>query len=469
MSDRSLPLVAGETAARPLYAVRPAGLPALLARLADTQAAWLRGNGFTAAAQELQLLPGEGGVAGAVLGLGDDHTPFAFGDLANRLPAEGAWRIEPGDFKDEDATLGFLLGAYRYEELKARSRPAATLAVSGQRRAIVEAEAIWMARDLINRPSNLLGPSELADAIVGLGRRYGAAPIRFEGTDLATAYPAIATVGYGSARPPVMAGFSWRGSKASDDSPLLALCGKGVCFDSGGLDVKPAESMVRMKKDMGGAAVLLGIARVLMEADAPIRLVLRVGCVENSVSGRAMRPLDVLRSRRGLTVEIGNTDAEGRLVLCDLLAEASDQHPDLLLDCATLTGAARTALGPDLPALFSTDDAWAKRLLAMGEARADAMWRLPLWHGYDSWLDSPVAEVSSTGSGRMAGAVVAALFLRRFITSKSPWVHFDVYAWNDTARPGRPEGGEAPLIRSVSAAIEANMVLMQGDRNMPVT
>ncbi len=460
MSDRSLPVVSGDSAARPLYAVRPASLQALLQQLPPAQAAWLRAAGFTGGAQELLLLPDPEGIAGAVAGLGDDRTPFAFGDLAGRLPADGAWRIEPGDFRPEDATLGFLLGAYRYGELKAAARPAATLAISRQKRALAEAEAIWMARDLINRPANLLGPNELADAITGLGRRYGAAPIRFEGADLVAAYPSIATVGAGSARPPVMAGFSWRGSRAADDAPLIALCGKGVCFDSGGLDLKPSESMLRMKKDMGGAAILLAVARVLMEADLPIRLILRVGCVENAVSGRAMRPLDVLRSRRGLTVEIGNTDAEGRLVLADLLAEASDQNPALLIDCATLTGAARTALGPDLPALFSNDDGWSERLLAAGRDRADPMWRLPLWDGYDRWLESQVADVSNTGSGKMAGAVVAALFLRRFITSKSPWVHLDVYAWNDTTRPGRPEGGEAPLVRSVSAAIEANVDVM---------
>jgi leucyl aminopeptidase len=267
----------------------------------------------------------------------------------------------------------------------------------------------------------------------------------------------------------VVAGFTWRGSAAGDDAPLISLCGKGVCFDSGGYDLKPAAAMLRMKKDMGGAANVLGIARLLMQADLPIRLAVRLGCVENSISGKAMRPLDVVQTRRGITVEIGNTDAEGRLVLCDLLAEASDERPALLLDCATLTGAARVALGPDLPAMFATDDDWAERLLAAGRRADDPMWRMPLWDGYDSWLDSQVADMNNVSSKSFAGSVVAALFMRRFLAPGTPWVHFDIYAWNDTARPGRPEGGDACALRAVTAAIESKMVVMQGDRNTPVT
>jgi leucyl aminopeptidase len=224
-------------------------------------------------------------------------------------------------------------------------------------------------------------------------------------------------------------------------------------FDTGGYDLKPSAGMLRMKKDMGGAANVLGLARMLMEADLPIRLSVRIGCVENSVSGHAMRPLDVIRTRRGLTVEIGNTDAEGRLVLCDLLAEASDENPALLIDCATLTGAARVALGPELPALFCNDDDWAMRLIAAGTECHDPMWRLPLWDGYDSWLDSPIADLNNVSSKPMAGAVTAALYMRRFIAPGVSWAHFDIYAWNDATRPGRPEGGEAQAIRAMAAAI----------------
>ena len=469
MSDRSLPVVAGDATARPVHAVRPEELEALLGGLSESQAAWVRAAGFGGKAQELLLLPGEGGVAGAVLGLGADRSPFAFGDLAGKLPTDGAWRIEPGDFDPAVATLGFLLGAYRYDRWKSVRRPVATLAVSGQRRALSEVAATWMVRDLVNTPANLLGPGELADAVVALGERHGAVPIHIAGEALASAYPTVAAVGRGSARAPVVAGFIWTGSAATAAAPLVALCGKGVCFDSGGYDLKPSASMLRMKKDMGGGANVLGIARILMEADLPIRLAVRIGCVENSISGHAMRPLDVVRTRRGLTVEVGNTDAEGRLVLCDLLAAASDEHPSLLLDCATLTGAARVAVGPDLPALFATDDDWAEQILAAGRRLYDPMWRLPLWDGYDSWLDSPVADLNNVSSKSFAGAVVAALFMRRFLATGTPWVHLDMYAWNDTSRPGRPEGGEACSIRAVSAAIESKMAVMRGDRNTPVT
>ena len=230
--------------------------------------------------------------------------------------------------------------------------------------------------------------------------------------------------------------FHWRGGAATDDSPLLSLCGKGVCFDTGGYDLKPSAGMLRMKKDMGGAATVLGLARIVMQADLPIRLAVRVGCVENSVSGTAMRPSDVIRTRSGLTVEIGNTDAEGRLVLCDLLHEASAENPSLLVDCATLTGAARVALGPDLPALFCNDDGMAEALLRFGNMVDDPLWRLPLWPGYDDWLKSPVADMNNVSSKPLAGSIVAALYLQRFITSGVPWMHIDLYAWNDQTRPG---------------------------------
>jgi len=213
-----------------------------------------------------------------------------------------------------------------------------------------------------------------------------------------------------------------------------------------------------MKKDMGGAATVLGLAQLIMEADLPIRLVVRIGCVENSVSGRAMRPLDVIRTRRGLAVEVGNTDAEGRLVLCDLLAEASDEKPALLVDCATLTGAARVAVGPDLPAYFTNDDGWAAALEAAAGRQHDPVWRLPLWDGYDSWLDSTVADLNNVSPRPMAGAIVAALFMRRFLAPGTSWLHFDLYAWNDSSRPGRPEGGEAQAMRAVCAAIEAKLL-----------
>jgi len=252
-------------------------------------------------------------------------------------------------------------------------------------------------------------------------------------------------------RPPRVVTFHWRGSAATDASPLLSLCGKGVCFDTGGYDLKPSAGMLRMKKDMGGAAAVLGLARIVMQADLPIRLAVRVGCVENSVSGTAMRPSDVIRTRSGLTVEVGNTDAEGRLVLCDLLHEAAAENPSLLVDCATLTGAARVALGPDLPALFCNDDGIADALLRRGTMVHDPLWRLPLWSGYDDWLKSSVADVNNVSSKPLAGSIVAALYLQRFVTPGIPWMHVDLYAWNDQTRPGRPEGGEAMGIRALFA------------------
>ena len=438
----------------PIYALRPGGLDKLPATLDASQISFLHGSGFKARDGELVLLPGGDGVAGAVIGLGNNRGATAFGGLAMKLP-EGDWHLVAGDYNESDAVLGFCLGAYQFRTFKQPARAPARLVVGdGMARAKSVAKAIWMVRDLINTPANLLGPSELADAAIALGNANGATCQRIEGAELDAEYPTVAAVGRGSDRPPVVARFTWRGSKAGPKAPLVALCGKGVVFDTGGYDLKPSAGMLRMKKDMGGAANVLGMARVIMEADLPIRLAVRIGCVENSVSGHAMRPLDILRTRRGLTVEIGNTDAEGRLVLCDLLAEASDENPDLLIDCATLTGAARVALGPELPALFCNDDAWAERFATAGVTRNDPMWRLPLWDGYDNWLDSTMADIINTPNRPMAGAVTAALYLRRFIAPGVKWAHFDMYAWNDSSRPGRPEGGEAQALQAVCAAIE---------------
>ena len=458
MIDQTLPVAASDTSARPIHAIRPDGLQSWLAGLPAGQAAFLRAAGFSAKTHEVMLLPGDGGVAGAVLGLGASRAPQVFGALPGGLPA-GAWALVPGDFDMASAVLGFCLGSYRYRAFKPASGPGPVLvAPSGIERALSQARAIFMVRDLINTPANILGPDELANAAVSLARAHGAAWSRTEGEALDAEYPTVAAVGRGSDRPPVVAAFTWRGSKAAEAAPLVSLCGKGVVFDSGGYDLKPAAGMLRMKKDMGGAANILGIARALMDADLPIRLAVRVGCVENSVSGRAMRPMDVIRTRRGLTVEVGNTDAEGRLVLCDLLAEASDEKPDLLLNAATLTGAARVAVGPELPALFCNHEDWAAALLDAGTATHDPLWRLPLWDGYDPWLDSAIADVNNVSSKPMAGAVTAALFMRRFVAPGTPWAHLDMYAWNDATRPGRPEGGEAQGLRAVCAAIETKLL-----------
>ncbi len=456
MFDRALDCLGDPAApALGLHAVRPAGLAGWLAALPPAQAAFVRASGFTGASGTLVLLPGADGLAGAVLGLGTERGPHVFGTAALRLPETAAWRLMPGDYDPADAVLGYCLGAYRFTGFVPGKRVPARLALdpATARQALSEAAAVWMVRDLINTPANLLGPAELAEAAAALGRRFGAEARIATGATIAADYPAIAAVGAGSARPPAVATLRWAGSRAHAGAPLLSLCGKGVCFDTGGYDLKPSAGMLKMKKDMGGAAVVLGLARLVMEADLPVRLSVRIGCVENSVSGSAMRPSDVIRTRAGLAVEIGNTDAEGRLVLCDLLAEAAAEAPALLLDYATLTGAARVALGPDLPALFCNDETWAGALLDAGADRTDPLWRLPLWEGYASWLDSKVADLNNVSSQPFAGAVTAALFLSRFVPAAVPWAHVDLYAWNDQERPGRPTGGEAQAMRAAFTAV----------------
>ncbi len=451
MTFRNLDCIAvpGEPA-RKLHAVTEAGRDAFLSGLPAAQAGFLKESGFTAASGEVFLLPGPDGAEAAVLGLGATATPWPFGAAATKLPVDSAWSLVPGEYRHEDAVLGFCLGAYTFDQFRKRSRKPVRLVVpAGAEAAIAEAEAIWMARDLVNTPANLLGPAELADMVVQLAARFGGESALITGAEMAREYPAAYAVGRGSARPPVVAKLRWRGSKASDSAPLIALCGKGVCFDSGGYDLKPSTAMLRMKKDMGGAAVMLGVARLIMQADLPVRLALRIGCVENMVSGDALRPLDVIQTRRGLTVEVGNTDAEGRLVLCDLIADACDDSPDLLIDAATLTGAARVALGPDFPALFSNNDLISEALLLAGRETHDTLWRLPLVAEYESWLKSPVADISNVSSRPHAGAIVAANFLQRFVTGGVRWAHLDTYCWNDLARPGRPEGGEAQGMRAI--------------------
>jgi leucyl aminopeptidase len=436
-----------------IHGVRPNGLEVFKARLAEGQRNYLDFSGFAAKSGVVVILPAaEDGMIDAVLGLGSEEGPYPFGALPFALPSGSRWRLVDCDVAQ--ATLGFCLGAYRFGSLKAESlKPALLRRENGCEVAVRMADAIWMARDLVNQPANLLGPAELAKVLLELGERFGAITTIVSDDDVTRDYPTIAAVGRGSDRGPCVATLHWRGHAATDTSPLVSLCGKGVCFDSGGYDLKPSSGMLRMKKDMGGAAAMMGVAALVMSDDLPVRLVLRIGCVENSVSGSAMRPLDVIRTRSGKTVEVGNTDAEGRLVLCDLLAEAAAETPDILIDAATLTGAARTALGPDLPPLFCNDADWTRRFLDAGIDQHDPLWPLPLWHGYDSWLDSSVADIASVSSKPQAGAIVAALFLQRFVTGAKAWAHVDVYAWNDQARPGRPEGGEGTAIRALYSAL----------------
>ena len=436
-----------------LHAVRPAELADLLGRLPPPAASFLGASGFAAKSGETLLLPGAEGLAGAVLGLGEEEGPWPFGAAPFALPAGTLWRLAPGSYDAGLATLGWQLGAYRYDRHKPAARgPARLEAPAGSAEALAAAEAICRARDLINMPAAELGPAELAGEVQRLAAAHGGLCTVTEGVALESGFPAVAAVGAGSPRAPRVALLEWQGDP---DGPLIALCGKGVCFDTGGLDLKPSSAMLRMKKDMGGAAVVLATAELIMRASLPVRLLVLIGAVENAVSGSAMRPMDVLRTRKGVSVEIGNTDAEGRLVLCDLLACAAERSPALLMDCATLTGAARVALGPDLPALFCNEDSVAEALLAESRRVHDPLWRLPLHDGYDSWLDSNVAQLSNVSQRPMAGAITAALFLRRFVPAELPWVHLDLYAWNDTNRAGRPEGGEAQAVRALYALVKS--------------
>jgi leucyl aminopeptidase len=443
----------------PIETVRPAGLADFCAALPAAQAAFLQQSGFVAAEDTVVLLPGKDGVAGAVLGLGRAAGPDAYGALAG-LPPDTDWHLGESVPAPQDALLGFCLGAYRYDVLKSGPpRRGPRLAPpAGAAHTLSAARATWLVRDLINLPANILGPAELARAAAqvltrSIALRRGATVRVVEGEALEAAYPAIAAVGRGSHRAPCVVVAEWRGPATDESTPLISLCGKGVCFDTGGYDLKPSAAMLRMKKDMAGAAVALGLARMIIDAALPVRLAVRLGCVENSVSGNAMRPLDILHTRGGLRVEVGNTDAEGRLVLCDLLSEASEANPAMLLDFATLTGAARVALGPEVSALFSNDESLAASLLAGGEAAHDPVWRLPLWRNYNKWLDSTVADMNNVSGKPYAGAVVAALFLERFVGAGIPWAHCDIYGWNDSTAPGRPEGGEAKAMRAAYWAI----------------
>jgi leucyl aminopeptidase len=431
----------------PLHAINAAQVPAFLTTLAPASSTFLRASGFSAKPGESALIPGADGLVSAVIGIGKEASPWDFGGAPWTLPAGSRWHLVVDEVDPAHAVLGWHLGAYRWLRHKQPQRaPAELVLPAGTENAVMMAEAICAARDLINAPAGELGPQQLAEAAAALAERHGGRAEIITGEALSEGFPCMAAVGAGSPRAPHLAVLRWEGDA---HGPLVALCGKGVCFDTGGLDLKPSAAMLRMKKDMGGAAVMLAVAEMVMRAKLPLRLLVLIGAVENAVSGNAMRPMDILRSRKGLRVEIGNTDAEGRLVLCDLLQFAAEQSPAMILDAATLTGAARVALGPDLPALFSNDDALADGLLRAGRVVQDPMWRLPLHDGYDAWLDSPFADLSNVSQKPMAGAVTAALFLRRFVPEGQPWAHLDVYAWNDAARPGRPEGGEAQSARAI--------------------
>jgi leucyl aminopeptidase len=403
---------------------------------------WVASNGFAADAHEILRLPGDKPTV--LVGLGDTVDRWSFASLPHALP-EGAYRID-GDFSADEATqtaLGWAIGAYRFTRYKKPSRqPARLVWPNNADRAQVarDAASVALVRDLINTPTNDLGPSQLADAAQAVAKEFGATFKQTVGDALLTEnYPAVHAVGRAATNAPRMIDIAW----GNEADPKITLVGKGVCFDTGGLDIKPSSGMLIMKKDMGGAAHALALGRMIMAAKLKVRLRVLIPAVENAIAGNAMRPLDVLQTRKGLTVEVGNTDAEGRLILSDALALACEDKPALLVDFATLTGAARVALGPDLPAMFANDDALAAELENDARETNDPLWRLPLHGAYAKDLDSKIADLNNISSNGFAGAIYAALFMQRFVEPSVKWIHLDTFGWNAKARPGRPEGGEA--------------------------
>ncbi len=420
--------------------------------------AWIGASGFKAEPGSVLLLPAGGKadnpVGGALVGVDGDADIWSWAKAANSLaPGRYALAETVADGAASRAALGWALGSYRFDRYKKTERNGAKLVLTKAMRAggaDRTAGSIYLVRDLINTPASDMGPGELAAAAQALAREHdGRCKITVGDDLLRENYPMVHAVGRASNRPPRLIDLTW--GKTRD--PKVTLVGKGVCFDTGGLDLKPSSSMLMMKKDMGGAAHVLGLARMIMLAELPVRLRVLIPAVENSVSGDAFRPLDVLRSRAGKTVEIGNTDAEGRLVLADALTEAVSEKPELILDFATLTGAARVALGPDLPAMFCNDDSLADALYRAGLAENDPVWRMPLWRPYLKLLDSSVADINNAGSIPQAGAITAALFLHEFVGDAVPWAHFDIYAWVQSAGNGRSKGAEAMAIRAAYAVI----------------
>jgi leucyl aminopeptidase len=425
----------------------------LCAELPAEARSFARANGFAAKPGACLTLPSaDGQIAQVLFGLEDASSKsrdlFRPGALPGLLPA-GVYRFANSPHDPRLAALAFALGSYRFGRYRKADVPGARL-VPPEGVDIAEitrmADAAALARDLINTPSNDMGPEELALAAEQLAKRFGAKFSCIVGDDLTRQnFPLIHAVGRASTRAPRLIDLSW-GDPAH---PKVTLVGKGVCFDTGGLDLKPSSGMLIMKKDMGGAANVLALALMVMDARLKVRLRVLIPAVENAVAGNAFRPLDIFTSRKGLTVEIGNTDAEGRLVLADALALADEEKPELLIDLGTLTGAARVALGPDLPPFYTNDETLALDLAAHAKQENDPLWRLPLWPPYDAWLDSKVANINNAPSGTFAGSITCALFLQRFVEAAKSWLHVDIYGWTPSAKPARPEGGECQAARAI--------------------
>lgn len=412
---------------------------------------------FRGKPQEQAILPGEtAGEWSVVAGVKDAAMmgPWCLARLAETLP-EGTYRLAQG--APGAAALGWILAQHRFDRYRKDDAPTGPrVLLNGDVARIAPtiqmAQAVALVRDLVNTPAADLGPAELEAATQRVADAHGAKVAVTRGDALEQGYPMIHAVGKAADKSfaPRLIELTW----GDPTAPRIAIVGKGICFDSGGLDIKPSSGMRLMKKDMGGAAHALALAQLIMGARLPVRLHLLIPAAENAIAGNAFRPGDILRSRKGLSVEIGNTDAEGRLVLGDALTRAGEEKPELIVDFATLTGAARVAVGPDLPALFANDDALAAQVAAAGAQVDDPTWRLPLWDGYADMIKSDIADINNAGEGGFAGAITAALFLERFVPDDTPWLHLDTFAWRPASKPGRPKGGEALGLRAIFALLQ---------------
>ncbi|MGF0537700.1 leucyl aminopeptidase family protein [Agrobacterium sp. ES01] len=454
--ERSSPFSTKKGKTLPVFAVTPAYIETGM--IDPLALSWAEKAGFKAEPGAFSLIPNdEGHVGGALFGLGTDpsESPFLTGKLARSLPA-GDWHIETAPLTASRLLLGYGLGSYSFRRYL-KEQPAGPKLLIPQDADGAEIKRIlagvFLARDLINTPTNDMGPADLEDAFRKLGSHYDAEVSVIEGDALLEQnFPLVHTVGRASSQAPRLLEMRW-GKKGHR---RITLVGKGVCFDTGGLDIKSAAGMLLMKKDMGGAANVMGLALMIMDAKLKVDLRVIIPAVENSIAGNAFRPGDVYRSRKGLSVQIDNTDAEGRLVLADALAYADEDAPDLLIDMATLTGAARVALGPDLPPFFTDDGDLAQDIFEAGMATDDPLWRMPLHKGYERLLKTQIADLTNAPAGGMAGAITAALFLKRFVTNTGSWAHFDIYGWNPSERPHSPAGGEAQGIRALYRHIKSS-------------
>lgn len=446
-------LSAAETKLQPLYLLTPDLLESWLSYVPSTTAELVRSNQFSAKLGQVIVVPRQQGGTVTLAGLGTKPCAADIGELPQHLPmAQYSLHFAPAHLPRTKLALGWLLGCYRFEDFQGKKTKFPCLQIKAAERQIAldKFKAIALARNLINTPANTLGPQKLEQEIFDLGKQFGAKVSSIVGDDLLVHdYPMVHAVGRAADQAPRLVHLVW----GSDAHPGISLVGKGVIFDTGGLSIKPGNYMKLMKKDMGGAANALATAQLIMQAKLPVFLNVFIPIVDNAISGNAYRPSDVLPSRAGITVEIENTDAEGRLILADALSRAIEDEPELLVDFATLTGAARVALGPELAPYYTASEPWAEALERAATREDDPVWRMPLWPGYDRLLDSDIADICHTASSPMAGSITAALFLQRFVRD-TPWIHFDIYGWAATASPGQPVGGAAQGPLAVFAMLE---------------